>query len=169
MRPLPTMIAASAAAVLTALAVTVSAPATGGGGDAEADAFVTCLRAQGLDGAPSGRMALKTWLGERLDRRDDAVEDAMSACAPPKGAAEKRKGSPTDEQLLSCLEEHGARIEGDGRSDVKRWVATHEDDASARGAMKACSLALPGSKRAPGGCDDKAVAEPASARESADN
>src|ERR671925_436066 len=103
------MFAAAGAAALTALAVTVAAPAIGDSDPTGPDDFVSCLRAHGLDDAPSGGIAFKMWLKERMERGDDAVaikrwiaaheddpaaREAMEACK----LAAKPGGSPCGDQ-----------------------------------------------------------------------
>jgi hypothetical protein len=133
-----TMLASAAAAALAALAVTVAVPALGAGEPPEADDFAACLREHGLENAPDGA-ALKPWLGERLEREDKGAMRALEACAPPGlGAPPAEK---VDGELRECLVQHGARIEGEGPAAIKRWIAAHEDDPSARDAMKACDIA----------------------------
>jgi hypothetical protein len=144
------MFAAAGAAALTALAVTVAAPAIGDSDPTGPDDFVSCLRAHGLDDAPSGGIAFKMWLKERMERGDETATRAVEACTPEKRVA----AAPAEEELRSCLEEHGAQIEGDDAVAIKRWIAAHEDDPAAREAMEACKLAAK-----PGGspCGDQGV------------
>ena len=138
MRRQSTMLASAAAAALAALAVTVAVPALGAGEPSEADDFVVCLREHGLEDAPGGA-GLKPWLGERLEREDEEAMRALDACAPPGlGAPPAVK---VQRELRECLVQHGARIEGEGPGAIKRWIAAHADDPSARDALKACDVA----------------------------
>jgi hypothetical protein len=152
MRRLPMMLASASAAALTTLAVTVAVPAIADDGpDAKGeDGFAACLRDHGLDGAPDG-VALKPWLGERLERGDASAKRALADCSPEPGIA---KPGPSEQQLRSCLKDHGVEApDGDGRA-LKRWLLTHGDDAAYRDAMKACGMG-PIPKPGVGGACDK--------------
>ncbi len=141
MRRLPTMLASASAAALTTLAVTVAVPALadggGGGGDKRADELAACLRDHGLDGAPDGA-ALKPWLGARLERRDATAEQALEDCSPKPRIV--NEPGPTEQELRSCLTEHGVEIPGGDGLALKQWILAHGDDAANRDAMKACHM-----------------------------
>jgi hypothetical protein len=140
-----TMLASAAAAALAALAVTVATPAIGDEGPPDVDDFAACLREHGLQDAPSAARALKSWLGERLERGDAPTERAVDACAPvgigrpPAGEVHRK----VQRDVRACLVRHGAQIEGDDPAAIKRWVAEHADDPAARDALKACHIATP--------------------------
>ena len=175
MRRLTPMMASAAAAALTTLAVTVAVPAIADDApDARGDAEVAaCLREHGLDGAPDGA-ALKPWLGERLERGDATAKRALHDCSPQARIA---KPGPTEQQLRSCLKEHGVEVPGDDARALKRWLLNHGDEGAYRDAMKACDmppLTKPGVGGAcgegsavgapvPAGRPDKIVAEPEAA------
>ena len=153
MRRLPTMLASAAAAALTTLAVTVAVPAIA---DDSADPpgedqVAACLRDHGLEGAPSGG-TLKVWLGGRLERGDTTAKRALHGCVPEKRIVD---GGPTEQEIRSCLTDHGADPPaGDGRV-LKQWILEHGDDAANREAMKACHMA-PVPKPGEGGeCGEK--------------
>jgi hypothetical protein len=151
MRRLPTMLASAAAAALTTLAVTVAVPAIADNDTdwKSEDEFAACLRDHGAAGAPGGP-ALKPWLGQREERGDATVERALSACSPPKpGIA---RPGPSEQQLRSCLKEHGVEVPaGDGRA-LKQWLFEHGDDAANRDALKACDMAPPIKREVGGAC-----------------
>jgi hypothetical protein len=134
------MLASAAAAALTTLAVTVAVPAIAddSGDPKSEDQVVTCLVERGLDGAPAGA-GLKAWLGERLERGDATAKRALHACVPEKRIV---NAGPTEQELRSCLSEHGVQLPaGDGRV-LKQWILEHGDDAANRDAMKACHMGL---------------------------
>jgi hypothetical protein len=134
MRRIPTMMASAGAAALTTLAVSVAVPAIGddGASPQTADPFAACLRANGLDGAPDGKAALKPWLDQRL-ATDPTAKRALDTCSPPDG------GPQRDEQRLrSCLKDHGIEVAGDDPAALKRWIGEHHDDAATAAALKAC-------------------------------
>jgi len=140
MSRLTTMMASASAAALTALAVTVAVPAIADDAPeaGSEDGFAACLRDHGLDGAPDGGVALKSWLGERMERGDAAVNRALEACSPPKpGIA---KVGPSEQELRSCLTDHGVEVPAGARA-LKTWVLNHGDDAANRDAMTACGMA----------------------------
>jgi hypothetical protein len=134
------MLASASAAALTTLAVTVAVPvlADDGGRDNGADGIAACLRDHGLDGAPDGA-ALKPWLGARLDRRDATAEQALADCSPKPRIVEVH--GPSEQELRSCLTEHGVEIPGGDAVALKRWLLAHGDEAANRDAMKACTMA----------------------------
>jgi hypothetical protein len=149
------MLASASAAALTALAVTVAVPAIAdnAGGAKSADEFPACLRDHGLPGAPGGP-DLKPWLGARLEHGDAAAERAIAAC---EGKPEVVKTSgPSEQQLRTCLTNHGVALPaGDGRV-LKTWLLEHGDDAANRDAMKACHFVPPGKAVEAGPCSSKA-------------
>jgi hypothetical protein len=151
MRRIPTMMASAGAAALTTLAVAVAVPAFGDGGSAPqtADALAACLRAHGLDGAPDGA-ALKDWLGPRLDG-DATAKRALDACAPQTVFVGAKAG-PSEQQLRSCLKDHGIQVPGDDPLALKRWIGEHEGDAATAAALKACDIGPPALKTGAGVC-----------------
>ena len=63
---------------------------------------------------------------------------------------------PSEQELRSCLTDHGVTLPaGDGRV-LKNWLLDHGDDAANRGAMKACHFEPPGKVTAAGPCASKA-------------
>jgi hypothetical protein len=138
MRRIPTMMASAGAAALTTLAVVAAVPAIGDDGAAPqtADALAACLRAHGLDGAPDGD-ALKPWLGRRLDGGDATAKRALDACDLQVSEA---KPGPSEQQLRSCLQDHGIELPGDDPRSLKRWIGEHHDEAAAASALKACDF-----------------------------
>jgi hypothetical protein len=145
------MLASASAAALTTLAITVAVPAIAddAGGTKGADGFAACLRDHGLAGAPDGS-GLKPWLGARLDRGDATAHRAMAACAP-KPILVKAAG-PSEQEVRSCLTDHGVAVPaGDGVA-LKRWLLAHGDEAANRDAMKACDMAPPGKPADVGAC-----------------
>jgi hypothetical protein len=152
MRRIPTMMASAGAAALTTLAVVAAVPAIGDDGAAPqtADSLAACLRAHGLDGAPDGA-ALKDWLGQRLD--EDATKSALEACAPQKVVTDHKAG-PSEQQVSSCLKDHGIEVPGDDPVALKRWIGEHETDAATADALKACHIGPPAIKSATGVCRD---------------
>ena len=140
MRRIPTMMSSAGAAALTTLAVAVAVPAIGNEGSPPktADALAACLRGQGLDDAPDGA-ALKPWLGRRLDG-DATTERALTACAP-QPAAEGR-AAPSEQQLRSCLKDHGLEVPGDDPAALKRWMGEHSDEEAVLAARKACDIGM---------------------------
>jgi hypothetical protein len=138
MRRLPTMLASASAAALTTLAVTVAVPAIADDApDARGeDEVVACLSEHGLDAVPAGA-ALKEWLGARLERGDATAKRALHACVPEKRIV---NAGPTEQELRSCLADHGVQPPaGDGRV-LKQWILEHGDDAANRDALKACHV-----------------------------
>jgi hypothetical protein len=137
MRRIPTMMASAGAAALTTLAVAVAVPAIGDQGSAPqtADALAACLRAHGVDGAPDGA-ALKPWLGQRLNG-DATAQRALDACGTQ---VDEAKPGPSEQQLRSCLKDHGIEVPGDDPAALKRWIGEHQDDAAAAAALKACDV-----------------------------
>lgn len=133
MRRIPTVMASAGAAALTTLAVAVAVPAIGDQGSAPptADALGACLRAHGVDGAPDGA-ALKPWLGQRLNG-DAAAQRALDACAPPDPGKQA-----FEQQLRSCLKDHGIDVPGDAA--LKPWIGEHHYDAATAAALKACDV-----------------------------
>jgi hypothetical protein len=87
----------------------------------------------------------------------DDAGGARTADGPKKAtdvAIEQR--GPSEQELRSCLTEHGVTLPaGDGRV-LKNWLLEHGGDASNRGAMKACHFAPPGKATAAGPCASKA-------------
>ncbi len=157
MRRLTTMMASASAAALTTLAVTVAVPAIAedapeAGSD---DGFAACLRDHGLAGAPDGAVALKSWLGERIERGDATANRALEACSPPKpGIA---KVGPSEQELRSCLTDHGVELPGGDARALKTWVLNHGDDAANRDAMRACGMASVIKRHAGGACGKEHV------------
>jgi hypothetical protein len=145
MRRLPTMLASASAAALSALAITVAVPAIAdNAGEAKhVEDLPACLRAHGLSGVPDGP-GLKPWLGARLDRGDSVTERALAACGPKKTTdVVIEQAGPSEQELRSCLTDHGVALPaGDGRV-LKNWLLEHGDDAANRDAMKACHFAPP--------------------------
>jgi hypothetical protein len=156
MRRLPTMLASASAAALATVAITVAVPAiaddAGGDGTKGADPLSACLRDHGLAGAPGGA-ALKPWLGPRLERGDAATQQAMKECAPKPTMTEAP--GPSEQQVRSCLSDHGVAIPGGDAFALKRWLMDHGDDAANREAMKACHVGPPGKPAAVGPCGGK--------------
>jgi hypothetical protein len=165
MRRIPTMMASAGAAALTTLAVAVAVPAIGddGSGPQTADALAACLRANGLDGAPDGA-ALKPWLGPLLDKGDATALRALKTCNPQKPG--DVHPSPSEQQLRSCLKDHGAEVPGDDPAALKRWILEHQDDAATVAALKACDG--PVIKSGPGACDKPGPGTEAGPRKPAD-
>jgi hypothetical protein len=154
------MLASASAAALTTLAITVAVPAIAdnSGGAKGADEFLTCLNDHGLRGAPGGA-DLKPWLGARLERGDAVAERATKACSEPKPMIVKTEG-PSEQDLRSCLAQHGAAIPaGDGRV-LKNWILEHGDDAANRSAMKACHFMPPDKATVAGPCTSKPAGRP---------
>jgi hypothetical protein len=150
------MLASASAAALSTLAITVAVPAIAdnAGGARDGDEFPACLRDHGLRGAPGGA-DLKPWLGARLERGDAVVERAMKACAAPKPTIVESPG-PSEQELRSCLTQHGVALPaGDGRV-LKNWLLEHGDDAANRSAMKACHFVPPDKAAVAGPCGAKA-------------
>lgn len=147
------MLASAAAAALTTLAVTVAVPAIAddSADPRSEDQVVACLHEHDLDGAPSGA-TLKVWLGGRLERGDATAKRAVQACLPEKRIVNP---GPTEQELRSCLSDHGVELPaGDGRV-LKQWILEHGDDAANRDAMKACHMS-PVPKPGDGGdCGEK--------------
>jgi hypothetical protein len=154
MRRLPTMLASASAAALATLAITVAVPAIAddAGGNEPADAFAACLRAHGLPGAPDGP-GLKPWLGARLEHGDATAERAMEGCAPKPDIV--KSAGPSEQELRSCLSDHGIPVPGGDGFALKRWLLAHGDDAANRDAMKACRVAPPGKPADGGPCASK--------------
>jgi hypothetical protein len=149
------MLASASAAALTTLAITVAVPALADdpGGTKGPGDLAACLRDHGLAGAPDGD-DLKPWLGPRLERDDAAARRALEKCAPPKPTLVQRVG-PSENELRSCLTDHGIKVpSGDGMV-LKRWLLEHGDDAANRDALKACHIALPGKAGDDGPCGGK--------------
>lgn len=97
-----------------------------------------------------------------------AITVAVPAIADDAGGAKRADGlkkatdvvieqrGPSEQELRSCLTTHGVTLPaGDGRV-LKNWLLEHGDDASNRGAMKACHFAPPGKATAVGPCASKA-------------
>jgi hypothetical protein len=149
MRKLVPMLASASAAALTTLTVTVAVPAIAddAGSTKDRDAFVSCLHAHGLDGAPAGA-ALKPWLGERMAHGDAASKRALKACSPETATV---LPGPSAEKLRSCLAGHGVSLPGGDGLALKRWLIVHADDAASSAAMRACGIA-PEAKLAAGAC-----------------
>ena len=77
--------------------------------------------------------------GRRLERGDATAKRALEACAPAKPTIIRR--GPTEQELRTCLTDHGVELPaGDGRV-LKEWILEHGDDAANRDAMKACHIA----------------------------
>ncbi|MCW2963765.1 MAG: hypothetical protein JWO17_1017 [Actinomycetia bacterium] len=145
MRRIPTMIASAGAAALTTLAVVAAVPAIGDDGAAPqtADALAACLRAHGLDGAPDGA-ALKPWLGRRPEG-DATTERALDACDPQVSKDEasevsKANAGPSEQELRSCLKNHGIEVPGDDPMSLKRWIGEHHEQAATASALEACDV-----------------------------
>jgi hypothetical protein len=140
MRRITTMMSSAGAAALTTLAVAVAVPAIGddGGSPPTPDALAACLRAHGVDGAPDGD-ALKSWLGQRLEG-DATVRSALDICAPPQVV--EAKPGPSEQQLRSCLKDHGVNVPGDDPAALKRWIVEHHDEAATAAALKACDIGM---------------------------
>jgi hypothetical protein len=149
---------AAAASALVAAAV-LALPAFGGdsgtdGSPATAPAgfgaFVTCLRAHGLDGAPTAPEELKPWLAGKEATDPNAVKTAMLACrdSQPK---------PTDhgpgiEEFGACLRSRG--LDAPTAPDaLKQWVASESGDPSFEDDLRACKMQLDPGK--PGATDKK--------------
>jgi hypothetical protein len=139
------MLASASAAALATLAVTVAVPAIADNAPDPngEDALAACLRDHGLDGAPDG-VALKPWLGARLERGDATAKKALEDCAPKPDIV---RSGPSEQELRSCLKDHGVEVPGGDALALKRWIAAHGDDVAYRDAMKACDMA-PVTKRA---------------------
>jgi hypothetical protein len=153
MRRLPMMLASASAAALTTLAVTVAVPAIADDGPdwKSEDEFAACLRDHGLAGAPGGA-ALKPWLGESEERDNATTERALSACSPKPDIAQR---GPSEQQLRSCLKDHGVEVPGGDARALKQWLLTHGDDAAYRDALKACDIAPLTKPGVGGGACDK--------------
>jgi hypothetical protein len=137
------MLASASAAALSALAITVAVPAladdpAGGKGP---DGLAACLRDHGLTGAPDGD-GLKPWLGPRLERGDAKAQRALEACAPKPMVVEAH--GPDEQEVRSCLKEHGVAIPAGDGATLKRWLLANGEKAANRDALKACHIALPG-------------------------
>jgi hypothetical protein len=68
----------------------------------------------------------------------------------PKQAVEVNHG-PSEQQLRSCLKDHGIDVPGNDPAALKRWIGEHQDDAAAAAALKACNVG-PVTKTAAGAC-----------------
>jgi hypothetical protein len=138
MRRLPIILACASAAALTTLAVTVAVPAIADDGPGAKDGFAACLRDHGLAGAPDDE-TLKPWVGERLDSGDVTAKRAFQACVPQKSGIPNP--GPSEQELRSCLADHGVEVPaGDGRA-LKQWLLEHGNDTANRDALKACDMA----------------------------
>ena len=148
------MLASASAAALAALAITVAVPAIADDPSAAKgpDGLADCLRDHGLAGAPDGD-DLKPWLSPRLERSDAAAERALEKCAPGPIVVERQ--GPSEQELRSCLTDHGVAVPGGDGMALKRWLLEHGDDAGNRGAMKACHVAPPGKPGDDGPCGGK--------------
>jgi hypothetical protein len=175
MSRLTTTLIAAAAAALAAIAV-VALPAIGDSGRkspgvkaTDESAFAACLRAHGLEGAPTTGEDLKPWLGRKEAADPQAVKAAIDACkrsVPGAGAP-----GPDVDQMVTCVRSHG--IDAPTAPDeFKRWVAQRQKAGDAQAlddALVACKMALapevkPGGPGKPGVCGDDAVKPPADAR-----
>jgi hypothetical protein len=152
MRRIRTMMVSAGAAALTTLAVVAAVPAIGDDGAAPqtADSLAACLRAHGLDGAPDGA-ALKPWLGQRLDGGDATAKRALDACEPDAVLVDHKAG-PSEQQVRSCLKDHGIEVPGDDPVALKRWIGEHRNEAATAAALKACNIGPPLTKSAAGVC-----------------
>ena len=153
MRRLPTMLASASAAALSTLAITVAVPAIAdnAGGAKTADEFPACLRDHGVAGAPTGPN-LKQWLGARMEQGDAVAERAVKVCGAQPAKVVVEEQGPSEQQLRSCLTNHGVALPtGDGRV-LKTWLLEHGDDAANRDAMKACHFAPPKQSNDAGPC-----------------
>jgi hypothetical protein len=141
---------AAATAAIAAIAV-VALPAVGDdtGSNDVAD-FAACLRAHGLDGAPSDPMALKPWLLRREASDPAAVDAALKACkATMSDKPAVAKEGPGIEEMIACVRKHGVDAPTDPDA-FKRWLAEQGDSDVVKRVMPACKMAL-----APGAKDDQ--------------
>jgi hypothetical protein len=150
-------LAAAATAAVAAIAV-VALPAVGddSGSDDVSD-FAACLRAHGLDGAPSDPMALKPWLARREASDPAAVKAAINACDDelPRKPAVTAPG-PEIKDMIACVRRHGLDAPTDPDA-FKRWVAAQGDSNALERALVACKMALdpgpkPGAGKPPADC-----------------
>jgi hypothetical protein len=157
---------AAATAAVAAIAV-VALPAIGddkSGSGNDIGAFVTCLRAHGLDGAPSDPMALKPWLGQRETSDPAATKAALDACnaEQPARPAVTDKGPGIDE-AIDCVRKHGFDAPTDPIA-FKQWLGRQAsaDDARLHAALDDCKLARdPEAKPGAGKCGGPSDQPPA--------
>jgi hypothetical protein len=80
------------------------------------------------------------------------------------GTVEHREGNTTPLELQDCLQSHGATgvpgEESEGRA-LKEWIVAHQDDESARAALKACDVYFGDQKRDQAGRAGKPECGPA--------
>ena len=76
----------------------------------------------------------------------------MAVCAPKPTRVEVP--GPSEQELRSCLTDHGLEVPGGDGVALKRWLLAHGDDEANREAMKACDMA-PVAKPADGGACSK--------------
>jgi hypothetical protein len=92
---------------------------------------------------------------------------------PDKGAGtvEHREGNTTPLELQDCLQSHGATgapgEEREGRA-LKEWIVAHQDDESARAALKACDVLFGDEKPAQAGPARKPDCAPAAGEKRTD-
>jgi hypothetical protein len=154
---------AAAAAAIAAIAV-VALPAIGDnskspapkvqGDDTTVAAFVTCLRAHGLDGAPSDPMALKPWILRKRASDPQGVEAALRAC---KGPTVQEPG-PDIQAMIACVRQHGFADAPTDPMAFKLWLGRQDRSGSDRldAALRACNLESgpdkPGAGKPQGDC-----------------
>jgi hypothetical protein len=161
---------AAAAAAIAAVAV-VALPAIGDnsnspapqvqGDDAAMAAFVTCLRAHGLDGAPGDPTALKPWILRQRASDPKGVDAAMRACkgSLPSEPAVKAPG-PEIQAMIDCVRKHGFPDAPTDPVAFKQWLGREEqaDPGRVDAALRQCKLALdpgagkPGAGKPQGDC-----------------
>jgi hypothetical protein len=170
-----TTLVAAAAAAIAAIAV-VALPAIGDdsnpspprvGTDADFGAFVACLRAHGLPGAPSDPVALKPWLAGKEASDGAAVKAAMIACkANVPDTPGVDVAGPDIEDVIACVRSHGIDAPSDP-AEFKPWLAHEEatNSDAVHAALVQCKIALdpgpkPGAGKPPTGCDAPADKPP---------
>ena len=154
-------LAAAAAAAVAAIAV-VALPAIGDSGsprpragtDVDFAKFVTCLRANGLPGAPAAPEDLKPWLATKETSDPQATEAAMRACKA-KFAKHAPGDGPSVEDFAACLRSHG--VDAPTAPDaLKRWLARQQPSD----VLRQCKVELdpgpkPGDPGEHGACGDE--------------
>jgi hypothetical protein len=150
---------AAAASALVATAM-VALPAFGGDSGSptsptkpapDFSAFVACLNAHGLTGAPATPEQFKPWLGAKEASDPQATKAAEKACgdqAPKRVVGNGPDSGPDMQELGACLRSHG--LDAPTAPDaLKRWLA----DQSGGPAFVACKMQLDPGK--PGAGDKK--------------
>jgi hypothetical protein len=156
---------AAATAAVAAIAV-VALPAIGDDNTShpDIDAFVACLRAHGLPGAPSDPVTLKPWLASKDAGDPLTVKRAMKACdnTLPSKPAVSAPG-PDIDTVIACVRRQGIDAPT-APMEFKQWLGRQQsaDSSPVRAALQACKLALdPGPKPGAGKCVAPADKPPA--------